>query len=413
MKILIKISIGLFFITLLQNCEIKKEQIIKVNTPLDYAKLIADRSINETYFGLIDFNTGEKYDDFNNLPDSARFTLNPYVRWVYMNGVLGLAMLDLADYTNDKSYVTYLSKVMDFRLDNYDLFKKLTDDNRRLIWMSSMYNFQSLDAYGAMGAFLVELYRKDNRRWYKEYADSAARVILERPKLADGTIARYEPNDKTVWLDDLYMSVPFLVKYSNLTNNPRFMAIAVKQIVQFNKYLFDPCSGLYYHVYYDNIGKQGSAHWGRANGWSIMAQVELLKSLPEDHPMRDSLLNIFRTEVEGLSRYQSENGLWHQLLDKSDSYLETSGSSMFVYGIAKGINEGWIDDVYKDVAFKGWEGLKTMITETGDVKNICIGTGTSTSLSYYYQRPVLLNDLHGLGSVILAAIEVDKLIKSK
>ena len=141
-----------------------------------------------------------------------------------------------------------------------------------------------------------------------------------------------------------------------------------------------------------------------------MAQVELLENLPENHPMRDSLLTIFRNEVEGLCRYQSENGLWHQLLDKTDSYLETSGSSMFVYGIAKGINEGWIDKVYTNAAINGWKGLSKMITEKGDVKNICIGTGTSTSLSYYYHRPVELNDLHGLGSVIMAAVEVDRLM---
>lgn len=400
----------LLIVILLQNCTIDKKPVSKEKAPLDYARLITDKAIAETYFGLIDINTGEKYDDLTNLPDSAMFTLNPYVRWVYMNGVMGLAIIDLAEYSKDKSYTDYLSKVMDFRLNNYKLFKKLTDDNRRLIWMSSMYNFQSLDAYGAMGAFLVDLYHFDRNKWYKAYIDSAAQAILKRPKLHDGTIARHEPNDKTVWLDDLYMSVPFMVKYSKLTNNPTFMDIAVKQVIQMTNYLYDPYSGLYHHAYYDNIKKQSPAHWGRANGWSIMAQVELLESLPENHPMRDSLLSIFRNEVEGLCRYQSENGLWHQLLDKTDSYLETSGSSMFVYGIAKGINEGWIDKVYKNAAINGWKGLSKMITEKGDVKNICIGTGTSTSLSYYYHRPVELNDLHGLGSVIMAAVEIDRLM---
>ena len=410
MKKIKQIILIVLTIILFQHCEIKTEHKTEEKTPLDYAKLIADKAIAETYFGLIDLNSGQRYDDLSDLPDSAWFTLNPYVRWVYMNGVMGLAMIDLAEYSNDKSYISYLTKVMDFRLDNYKLFKKLTDDNRRLIWMSSMYSFQSLDAYGAMGAFLVDLYYFDRNEWSKTYIDSAAQAILKRPKLNDGTIARYEPNDKTVWLDDLYMSVPFMVKYSKHANNPMFMDIAVKQVIQMTKYLYDTYSGLYYHAYYDNIKKQSPAHWGRANGWSIMAQVELLENLPENHPMRNRLLSIFRTEVEGLCRYQSENGLWHQLIDKPDSYLETSGSSMFVYGIAKGINEGWIDKIYKDAAINGWKGLTKMITEKGDVENICIGTGTSTSLSYYYKQPVKLNDLHGLGSVIMAAVEVDKLM---
>lgn len=408
-----KILFCLLIALLLSSCKIKKEVQTETKKPLDYATQIADKIIEETYYGLIDIKTGEKYDDLNNLPDSAWFTMNPYVRWVYMNGVLGMAFIHISDYTNEKLYTRYLKKIMRFRVDNYDLFKKLTDDNRRLIWMSSMYNFQSLDAYGAMGAYLCDLYEVDNDDWYKSYVDTAAQAILNRPKLNDGTIARHEPEDKTVWLDDLYMSVPFLVKYSKLTGDTAYLNLAVEQVLQFNKYLYDPCSGLYYHAYYDNLKKLSSAHWGRANGWNILAQATLLEYLTENHHMRDSLLNIFRTTVEGLSRYQSENGLWHQLLDKSDSYLETSGSSMFVYGIAKGINEGWIDDVYKPVAINGWKGLETMITETGDVNNICIGTGTSTSLSYYYKRPVELNDLHGLGSVIMAAVEVDKLMNGK
>ncbi len=395
-------------------CVIKDSGNKKEMLPLDYAKLISNSIISNTYYGLIDFNTGEKYNDLNNLPDSAYFTLNPYVRWVYMNGVLGIALVDLAEYTGDRSYIEYLGKVMDFRYDNYDLLKRLTDDNRRLIWMSSMYSLCCLDACGAMGASMMDIYKYDKREEYKNYVDSAAEYVFEgTDHLKDGTIARTNPVDKSVWLDDLYMSVPFLVRYGQLSGDDKYIDMAATQVILFTKYLYDESTGLYFHCYFDTLKQTSTVHWGRANGWSVMAQCDLLEYMPENYPLRDSILNIFRREIKGLSGYQSESGMWHQILDKNDSYLETSASSMFVYAIAKGINEGWLDKIYTPVAINGWKGLQKMITDKGDVKNICVGTGVSTSPVYYYERPVELNDLHGLGSVIMAAIEVNKLMSDK
>lgn len=84
---------------------------------------------------------------------------------------------------------------------------------------------------------------------------------------------------------------------------------------------------------------------------------------------------------------------------------------MFTYAVAKGVNEGWIEPRCKTIAEEGWKGIETMIDEKGQVKNICMGTGTSTSMVHYYKRPTPLNDIHGLGAVLLAGIEVMKLPK--
>jgi rhamnogalacturonyl hydrolase YesR len=121
------------------------------------------------------------------------------------------------------------------------------------------------------------------------------------------------------------------------------------------------------------------------------------------------LLNIFRQQIIGFSKYQSNTGLWHQLLNKENSFLETSSSAMFTYAVAAGINNGWLDEIYADLALSGWNGVKTMITQDGKVKNISKGTGTSTSLKYYYDRPTPLNDIHGLGPVIMAGVEIMRL----
>lgn len=141
----------------------------------------------------------------------------------------------------------------------------------------------------------------------------------------------------------------------------------------------------------------------------MVAQADLLEQLPLDHPQRDVLLDVFQQQVIGIARYQTGSGLWHQLLDKEDSYLETSATAMFTYAIAKCVNSGWIDKRYASIAKSGWKGVKSKIDKNSKVKSICEGTGIDESLSYYYNRRTPLNDIHGLGAVLMAGIEVLKL----
>ena len=102
--------------------------------------------------------------------------------------------------------------------------------------------------------------------------------------------------------------------------------------------------------------------------------------------------------------------MWHQLLDKEDSYLESSSTAMFVYAISLAINEGWIDARYSQIAIKGWQGLTEMITVDGRVKNICAGLNIYNDLAGYYNHPAPLNDIHGLGVVLLAGSELKKMV---
>jgi rhamnogalacturonyl hydrolase YesR len=83
---------------------------------------------------------------------------------------------------------------------------------------------------------------------------------------------------------------------------------------------------------------------------------------------------------------------------------------MFTYAVAKGVNEGWLDERFKTIALEGWEGLKTKISEDGSVSGICIGTGIENNIGYYYKRPTELNDIHGLGAILLAGTEIIRLM---
>jgi unsaturated rhamnogalacturonyl hydrolase len=174
----------------------------------------------------------------------------------------------------------------------------------------------------------------------------------------------------------------------------------------------DPYKKIYHHAYFDDAGITNGAHWGRANGWVMMAQVELLDVLPEDHLMRPELLRILNQFVGGIARLQGQTGMWHQLLDRYDSYLESSCTAMFVYSIAKSVNNEWVDSSFAQVAWRGWQGLYGKITEDAQVTDICVGTHIEMNLPFYYNRPRSVNDTHGLASTILAGTEMIILQKS-
>jgi rhamnogalacturonyl hydrolase YesR len=263
-----------------------------------------------------------------------------------------------------------------------------------------------------MGAGLIQsglAQEKDNPLYDEIIERSADYIMNEEFRLEDGTFCREYPRKGAVWADDLYMSVIFLSKMGNYSGDSKYLDEAARQVIQFTDYLMDDYLGIYNHAYFDDIEETNGAFWGRANGWVMMAQVELLSVLPEDHPRREELMGILNKFIKGISKFQSSNGLWHQLLNKNDSYLESSCTAMFTYSIAKAVNEGWIDSAWSQVAWKGWGGLYTNITEDAQVKDICVGTHIEWNLPFYYHRPKSVNDTHGLASTILAGAEVDKM----
>jgi len=140
--------------------------------------------------------------------------------------------------------------------------------------------------------------------------------------------------------------------------------------------------------------------------------VELLDVLPENHPGRSDLLNQLKAHIKGLTSYQSGSGFWHQLLDRNDSYLETSATAIYTYCIAHAINKGWIDGVaYAPVAALGWAAVSTKVNNSGQVEGTCVGTGMGFDPAFYYYRPVNVYAAHGYGPVLLAGGEMIQLLK--
>lgn len=378
-------------------------------------RAVADRVLREATFDFTDSATGRRYPAADSAPAGARLRItSPYNDWRYWNGVLNLALPRLAGELEDARYFGFVGRNVAFAFDNSAYFAaRYQGEDRWTYPFAHHFGMVELDDYGLEGSVTAGLliFHQDER--WQRYVERAADYIATRQiRLPDGTVARDRPRRWTVWADDLFMSVPFLLSMYGRTGEGSWLNDARRQVSNFNAHLFDARAGLMYHNWYsDSAGGSGPgsghgvAFWGRANGWALMAEVELLDRIV---PMRegDSALALFRRHVAGIARYQDSTGLWHQLLDKPDSYLETSASAMFVYAIAHGVRQKYLAPGFLAVARKGWKGVLKRIRPDGQIEGTCAGTGTSDVLADYYSRPTPLNDVHGTGAVILAGWEM-------
>jgi len=375
-------------------------------------RTVAEGVLADATFQFVDEGTGRRYATPDGAPANARLRpASAYTDWRYWNGVLNLAMLRLAEVLHEPRYALFARRNVAFGFDSYPFFQQRHRGESKWDYpFGQRFIMEELDDYGAMGASVIEVLARDPDERYRRYVQEAADYAAARQhRLADGTFVRGFPRQWTLWADDLYMSVPFLARMAGLTGDRRYLDDAVSQVIHFHLYLFDDRAGLMYHNWYSDVGRPGVAFWGRANGWALLAQVDLLDRLPRDDPRRDTLLALLRRHIAGVAHRQSGGGLWHQLLDRTDSYLETSASSMITYAIARAVNRGYVEPRYASIARRGWEGVASRIRPDGKIEGTCAGTGVSDSLADYYRRPTPLNDVHGVGAVLLAGSEVLRL----
>jgi unsaturated rhamnogalacturonyl hydrolase len=133
--------------------------------------------------------------------------------------------------------------------------------------------------------------------------------------------------------------------------------------------------------------------------------------LPENYKGRKEVLDQFKAHVKGLAMYQSDKGFWHQLLDRNDSYLETSATAIYAYCIARGINKGWLDPkAFAPMCMLAWNAVTTKINDKGQVEGTCVGTGMAFDPAFYYYRPTNVYAAHGYGPVLLAGAEIISLL---
>ena len=167
------------------------------------------------------------------------------------------------------------------------------------------------------------------------------------------------------------------------------------------------------HGWVQDMNPHPQFHWARANGWALLTKVELLDALPANHPGRAEILGMLKEHVYGLAQLQSGMGFWHQLLDRNNSYLETSATAIYAYCIARAINKGWLDPkAYGPMALLAWNAVSTKVNEKGQVEGTCVGTGMGFDPAFYYYRPVNVYAAHGYGPTLLAGAEMYRMLQN-
>ena len=344
--------------------------------------------------------------------------------WNYHNGGTAWGMEKLAELSGDKRYNDYANKFCDFHLDgipfvNYQV-KTLNADSSA---NKEILGVPLLDFTLAPSLPLVYRLQKEatfiNRPAYQAFVDKMIDYATKQQLRMPGSniFTRLTPQKYTTWADDMFMGIPFLVQASLYTKDEKLkkqlLHDAANQVINFSTQVWDSSVNLYRHAKFsENDAKM--PHWSRANGWGIWATSEVLLQLPKNHPQYQPILQHFKKHIAALTKLQNANGFWFNVLDRTDSKEEVSGTAIFTMAIARGINNGWLDaETYKPIAMKAWNALKTKIDMDGTVHDICMGTMCSDDVNYYINRPYFDDDTHGLFAVLFAGIEVENLVHLK
>ncbi|MRX11775.1 hypothetical protein GJ697_28500 [Pseudoduganella sp. FT25W] len=335
---------------------------------------------------------------------------------VYEMGVVHAGLMKAAAVTGDSKYTAMTARHFQFMSDRLPYFKAQEQQFHlaRANSFARVLDPRSLDDAGSMCAAMIRARFAKVGPDMGQFIDVCGNWVAKKQfRLKDGTLARQRPQAISLWADDMYMGVPALAEMGHLTGKREYYDDAVKNVLQMTQYLYNPQLGLYTHGWNANNPDAPRFYWGRANGWAVLTMSDLLDVLPKDHPGYPKVLAQLRASLRGIAELQSGEGLWHQMLDRNDSYLETSASAIFTYVIAHAVNEGWVSPAtYGSIAQAGWVGLSSRINARGQVEGTCVGTTFASDQIYYYNRPASVDALHGYGPALLAGAEMIRLINN-
>ena len=370
-----------------------------------------------TPYTIIDTETGEPIKDLSKPRKTAGIDTRQgeFIDWTYSMGVVLSGMIHVTEVTGDARFAAYTLKNFDFIFEHLPYFRAQAKEfgpqkngYRRLLDM------HELDDCGAIGAALVRAQaRKKDPRYGEGIGLVVEHITKRQPRLPDGTLCRPRPQPVSLWIDDAYMSIPFLAQMGANTGDKKWFDDAAQQVTGMSARLFHQDAGLYDHSWFENaLPVDPKFYWGRGAGWMLMSMAELLSVMPENHPGRARVLDQYRRAVAGVGAVQGGTGLWHQLLDKPDSYLETSASAMFTFAIARGVNRGWLSTAWAPVAQTGWQAIARRVRPDGQIEGICVGTTAAYDAVYYYNRPTDLGAMQGYGATLMAGAEVMTMLRT-
>lgn len=351
-------------------------------------------------------------------PELCRSDFVKTPKWDYTQGLIAKAITQYYLTTKDTSCFIYVNAFADYFIN---------DDGDILTYKLSDYNIDRVNG----GNFLFDMYKLTGNEKYLKAIELLRSQLLTHPRVTEGAFWHKKVYPYQIWLDGLYMGSPFYARYAAEFHKPDLFNDVTNQFIVCDKYTKDPKTGLNYHAWdekkeqkwADKVTGQSPHFWGRSMGWYMMALVDVLEYLPENHPDRSKLIEILRRLSASLMKFQdNKTKMWYQITNypqREGNYLESSGTTMYAYAMAKGANKGYLPKKYKCIAesiFKGLIKNSTQVNEDGTVSitKACAVAGLGGnpyrdgSYEYYISEPVRNDDAKVVGSFILLALELGR-----
>lgn len=344
---------------------------------------------------------------------------SPYKKgaWCYEDGCIYRGLLLLYEATGETRWLDHLTRLcsaqvgLDGILAGYD---------------PEAFNIDNILA----GRVLLPLARLTGESRYRMAAAQLIGQLERHPRIPAGNYWHKKHYPHQVWLDGLYMALPFQVEYALATDEYRRVQDALKQFETALAFT-DAGRGLHVHGYDDSrrqawadpVTGKSMAVWARAMGWMAMAMVDVLGCLDTD-PEATALRTAFGCVLTALTDLQRPSGLWLQVLDHPDlsgNYEESSASAMFSYALLKGARLGLFSQRETKVCEQA--GRRALDALTGKrlsgtagsyaLQDICLVAGLGPfsdvyrdgSPQYYLSEPVVSDDAKGVGPFMMCWAE--------
>jgi unsaturated rhamnogalacturonyl hydrolase len=335
----------------------------------------------------------------------------PAPSWEYNHGIVLRGIEQVHRYTGDARYLQYLQRFADDAI-----------GGSGTIALPAEHNLDEIQP----AILLPALFLATGEERYRTAA-AGIRARYERmPRNSAGGFWHKQMYPNQMWLDSIYMGEPFLGRYARVFGGcDEFCYDTVTEQTLLLAEHVQEQSGLLYHAWDGSPAQQKAAWadagsgrspcvWGRALGWYSMSLVELLIDLPADHPRRSAMLDVWGRLAPAIAQAQdTETGLWFQVVDqgeRSDNWIESSASGMFVYALKLSADRDLLPVSYLDVAQRGWQGLRSQISESAgrpSIQNAVQGMGVQTDYAGYVNQRRLTDSPHGLCAILLAASEME------
>ncbi|WP_299597395.1 glycoside hydrolase family 88 protein [uncultured Microbulbifer sp.] len=389
--------------------EAATEQPLTADVALDWSKRLADSELERK---TLDYRFGG-YDHIRKRPSYFEYT----------TGMVLQAYDELNQVAPEARYADAVQTVMG---------SFVNEDGSINGYVQEKYNIDSIRA----GTMLLRMYERNADPAYKKAVDTLFEQLEHHPRTSQGAFWHKKRYPYQVWLDGVYMGIPFLAHYEQLMHEEPDVEEVLAEFKVVNQILKDPETGLFYHawdekreqVWADKETGLSAYHWGRGMGWLAMALVDVLDFIPEENTEeRRYLLDMIAEIAPVIETFQdAQTGTWWQIMDKPGArgnYRESTASTMFTYFFAKALNQGYLPkDQYLATAKKAYQGLLDEFVQvhadgTISITDMCqvagLGYGRDGSYEYYMSEPIYDDDPKGTAPFITSGVEMYKLLKSE